>query len=307
MIIPADMVSPLPLWQLAAVLAAAYFAHSFLRARRKAARETPLGCPPRQSWLFGIRNLSPANSDAGALYEAWIDEYGPVYRVPAPLGSTRVVLTDPKAIAHFYSVETWTYVQTKLARVAIEGLLGRGLLWAEGESHKRQRKAISPAFSNIAIRRLTSIFYDSVYKLKNNWDNQLASGDFATIDVQKWMNHVSLDSIGIAGFSHDFGSLEGRPSAVAEVFDAMGHVKPGILTAAALFFGNVFPILWRLPTQTRRLQLKLNKCMEEIAVPLLGSTRREMKGLGEKGKEEKSIIGLLSASLRSFWKTRESE
>ena len=37
--------------------------------------------------------------------------------------------------------------------------------------------------------------------------------------------------------------------------------------------------------------------MEDIAVPLLENTRREMKGLGEKGKEEKSIIGLLSASL----------
>ena len=76
----------------------------------------------------------------------------------------------------------------------------------------------------------------------------------------------------------------------------MGHVKPGIFTAAALFFGNVFPFLWRLPTETRRLQLKLNKCMEDIAVPLLENTRREMKGLGEKGKEEKSIIGLLSTS-----------
>ncbi|KAI1792527.1 cytochrome P450 [Ganoderma leucocontextum] len=282
MIIPTDIIRSLPLWQVTAVLVAVHFAHRFVRARRKASRETPLACPQRQSWLFGIRNLIANNPDSGSIYEAWIDEYGSVYRVPAPLGSTRVILTDPKAIAHFYSVETWTYVQTKLARVAIEGLLGRGLLWAEGESHKRQRKAISPAFSNIAIRRLTSIFYDSVYRLKTNWDNQLAAY------VQK-----CLDSIGIAGFSHDFGALDGKYSAVAEVFDAMGHVKPGIITAMALFFGNIFPFLWRLPTETRRLQLKLNQCMEEIAVPLLESTRREMKGLGEAGKEEKSIIGLL--------------
>ena len=104
-----------------------------------------------------------------------------------------------------------------------------------------------------------------------------------------------MDSIGIAGFSHDFGSLEGRPSAVAELFDAMGHVKPSVITAMAILFGNFFPFLWRLPTETRRLQLKLNKSMEDIAVPLLENTRKELKGLGEKGKEEKSIIGLLSA------------
>ncbi|EIW62267.1 cytochrome P450 [Trametes versicolor FP-101664 SS1] len=231
--------------------------------------------------------------DTSNLYEVWADKYGSVFSVPAPLGGTRVVLTDPKAIAHFYTHETFTYVQTKLARVAIENLFGRGLLWAEGESHKRQRKAISPAFSNIAIRRMTSIFYDSVYKLKTNWDNQLAAVDSAMIDVQKWMNHVSLDSVGIAGFSHDFGSLEGKHSAVAEVFDRMGHIKPSPITAAAIFFGNTFPFLWRIPTPMRRLQIQLNRSMEEIATVLLENTRREMQGTGEKGREDKSIIGLL--------------
>ncbi|KAI9059020.1 cytochrome P450 [Trametes sanguinea] len=264
-------------------------AHSF--ARRS--RTTPLAGPPSTSWIFGIRKAGNDTQDAAIMYEEWAEQYGPVYRVPAPFGSTRVILTDPKAIAHFYAHETFTYVQTKLSRVAIENLFGRGLLWAEGESHKRQRKAISPAFSNVAIRRLTSVFYDSVYKLKSSWDTQLATVDTVTIDVQKWMNHVSLDSIGIAGFSHDFGSLEGKYSSVADVFDKMGFIKPNIISAFTIIFGNFFPILWKIPTPMRRLQQQLNKAMEEIATVLLENTRREMKGLGEKGHEEKSIIGLL--------------
>ncbi|TBU29119.1 cytochrome P450 [Dichomitus squalens] len=305
MIISSNILGTLSFWQTAAILVAVCLAHRYIQARRKAARETPLAGPPSPSWLFSVRNLVSNNPEAPAIYERWSEEFGSVYRIPDPFGSTRVVLADPKAIAHFYSEETWTYVQTKIAKVAIEGLVRRGLLWAEGESHRRQRKAISPAFSNVAIRRLTSIFYDSVYKLKSNWDSQLGSADSVMIDVQKWCysrHHTqyyseilssSLDSVGIAGFSHDTGSLECRPSVAAEVFDAMGRIKPGIVTAAALFFGTIFPFLWRLPTETRRLQLKLNKAMEEIAVPLLENTRKEMKGLGEKGKEEKSIIGLL--------------
>ncbi|KAI0773614.1 cytochrome P450 [Fomes fomentarius] len=292
MIIPTD-IQTVPLWNVVLVFTAIYIAHHLVKAYRFRARSTPLAGPPRPSWLFGVSRLVVNNPNASTIYEEWVDKYGSVFLAPAPLGSKRVILTDPKAIAHFYSVETWTYVNTKLSRVAIENLFGRGLLWAEGDSHKRQRKAISPAFSNVAIRRLTSVFYDSVYKLKTNWDNQLASVDSALIDVQKWMNHVSLDSIGIAGFSHDFGSLEGKHSAVAEVFDAMGRLKPSPVTALVILFGNAFPFLWRLPTETRRLQSKLNQSMEEIAVPLLESTRREMRGLGEKGKEEKSIIGLL--------------
>ena len=65
----------------------------------------------------------------------------------------------------------------------------------------------------------------------------------------------------------------------------MGHVKPGVATAVAFIFASIFPSLLRLPTETRKLQLKLCKAMEEIAVPLLKNTRKEMKGLGEKGKE----------------------
>lgn len=79
----------------------------------------------------------------------------------------------------------------------------------------------------------------------------------------------------------------------------MGHVKPGVATAVAFIFASIFPSLLRLPTETRKLQLKLCKAMEEIAVPLLENTRKEMKGLGEKGKE-KSIIGLLSALSSHF-------
>ncbi|CDO76372.1 hypothetical protein BN946_scf185011.g36 [Trametes cinnabarina] len=292
------------------VTTAVYLFYRIAQSIARRSRTTPLAGPPRESWLFGIRKAGN-DADSAALYEQWAEQYGPVYRVPAPFGSTRVVLTDPKAIAHFYAHETFTYIQTKLSRVAIENLFGRGLLWAEGESHKRQRKAISPAFSNVAIRRLTSVFYDSVYKvgrpepisapavsltpfqLKANWDTQLATVDTVVVDVQKWMNHVSLDSVGIAGFSHDFGSLEGKYSSVAEVFDKMGFIKPSPITAFVIIFGNFFPALWKIPTPMRRLQQQLNTAMEEIATVLLENTRREMKGLGEKGQEEKSIIGLL--------------
>ncbi|KAI0352523.1 cytochrome P450 [Trametes cingulata] len=292
MIIPPDIQQVSPL-NAALILGVVYLVFKIGQSYRKRSRATPLAGPPSPSWLFGVGRVAANNPDTASLYEEWAAQYGSVFRVPAALGSNVVVLMDPKAVAHFYSLETFTYVQTALARVAIENLFGRGLLWAEGESHKRQRKAISPAFSNVAIRRLTSVFYDSVYKLKTHWDNQLASVDSAMIDVQKWMNHVSLDSIGIAGFSHDFGSLEGKYSSVADVFDRMGHIKPSPITAAAIFFGNTFPFLWRIPTPMRRLQQQLNKSMEEIATVLLENTRREMRGTGEKGREEKSIIGLL--------------
>ncbi|KAF9457384.1 cytochrome P450 [Collybia nuda] len=262
---------------------------------RGGVQTTPLQGPPNQSLMFGLYRYVNDSEDSAMVYENWATQYGPAFKIPLGLGSSKIIICDPKANAHFYAKETFGYVQTKLARVFIENLFGRGLLWAEGESHRRQRKALSPAFSNAAIRRLTSVFYDSAYKMKDNWDAVLDSnsGD-AMIDVQKWMNHVSLDSVGIAGFGHDFGSLDGKYPPVVEVFETIGSSDKSFLSQFVFLMGPVLPTLQNLPTSDNRLFKRLRETMSEIADELLTRTRkeREGKGTGEKA-EEKSIIGQL--------------
>uniref|UniRef100_P9WEJ0 Cytochrome P450 monooxygenase claO n=1 Tax=Ampulloclitocybe clavipes TaxID=56467 RepID=CLAO_AMPCV len=257
-------------------------------------RTTPLRGPANKSLLFGLtRYINVEADDSGAVYESWAAEYGPAFRVPGVLGSHRIVICDAKAIAHFYSKETFGYVQSPRARSTIKNIVGRGLLWSEGESHRRQRKALSPAFSNAAIRRLTSVFFDSSYKMKAAWDSILETNpDNTVIDVQKWMNHISLDSIGIAGFSHDFGSLDGKHSDVAAVFDSFGSINPSYFSMVIFLLALVFPILLKLPTNRNLLVLKLRERTSEIADVLLERTRKEKEG--RTGTvEEKSIIGLL--------------
>ncbi|KAF8972060.1 cytochrome P450 [Flammula alnicola] len=255
-------------------------------------KTTPLKGPANPSLLFGLYRFINESEDPGVVYEEWASEYGPAFRVPGGFGSSRIVICDPKANAHFYSKETFGYVQTKLSRVFIENLFGRGLLWAEGESHRRQRKALSPAFSNAAIRKLTPVFYDAAYKMKAIWDSTLdaASGD-AVIDVQIWMNHISLDAVGIAGFGHDFHALDGKDSAVVEVFESFGSGDTSFLSHFVFLMGPVLPILQNLPTKQNRTFKRLRSTMGDIADELLARNRKEKEGKAL--TEEKSIIGLL--------------
>jgi cytochrome P450 len=44
--------------------------------------------------------------------------------------------------------------------------LGRGLIAADGASHKRQKKAIAPGFTSVKIREYTSAFYDCAHKVR---------------------------------------------------------------------------------------------------------------------------------------------
>jgi cytochrome P450 len=107
------------------------------------------------------------------------------------------------------------------------------------------------------------------------------------------MNYISLDIIGLAGFSHDFGALDGKHASVTETFDTFTSSSP----AAAIDIGlglvaQVFPFLIRVPTPRARLLWKLNHAMEEISNTLLARTKQESE-MGVVGDEEKSIIGLL--------------
>ncbi|KAH9928830.1 cytochrome P450 [Fomitopsis serialis] len=263
--------------------------------RRRRTQTTSLAGPPNPSLVFGASKLISDLVDAGDLYEEWSETYGSVYRVPAAFGMSKIVLCDPKAVLHFFSRETVGYVHTTMMKNATENISGRGILWAEGETHKRHRKALSPAFSNAAIRRMTSVFYDSAYKLKSAWDSIIEAdlgAESAVIDVQRWMNYVSLDTIGIAGFSHDFGTLLGKPSAVAATFNDFANLKPSLLGGAMQFVvGGVFPWVLKLPTDFRKLVDRLNAGMGEIAQELLENSRKESEG--EIKTEDKSIIGLL--------------
>lgn len=41
-----------------------------------------------------------------------------------------------------------------MIRPVAERLVGHGLVWAEGETHKRQRALLNPAFSNESVKNM---------------------------------------------------------------------------------------------------------------------------------------------------------
>ncbi|KAF4600491.1 hypothetical protein EYR38_005120 [Pleurotus pulmonarius] len=257
--------------------------------RRRSSATTPLLSPPSPSWLLGASKMLASSDDEMRLYEEWANKYGRVYRVPGPLGSSRIVLCDPKAVASFYSKETFTYVRSALGRIFIRTFFGGGLLSTEGETHRRQRKALAPAFSNAAIRELTDVFFDLAHKCKSIWDDILDSHpEGVVIDVQRWMSNITLDSIGIAGFSHNFGQLDGKDSDVAVAFDSFGDSR-NALTMFILLLSHYLPFLAALPTKHNRAIRRLRKSLSDISYELLEQTRKESQG----GVDEKSIVGLL--------------
>ncbi|KAI6154113.1 cytochrome P450 [Pisolithus tinctorius] len=269
---------------------------STLRAARRKLKTTSLRGPPGTHPIFGASKDLFESPDTGEIFETWAEEYGVAYEVPTSFGGKKIMLCDPRALAHYYARETWTYVLTDSTRVFLERGFGRGILWSHGEDHKRQRKSLSPAFSHAALRKLSHVFYNCAHKTKAGWDAliDMSGGESAIIEIQDWMNHISLDTIGMAGFSHDFGSLDGKPATIQKVFSAFdASAKQSFLDIAVVLFAEVFPVFSYIPVSCVQSLTDMQETLSGVAKNLLERMEREQKEGVVDGKEDKSIIGVL--------------
>jgi hypothetical protein len=101
--------------------------------------------------------------------------------------------------------------------------------------------------------------------------------------------------VGIAGFSHDFGTLQGKRALTAEIFESFSKIKPTLFQIAIYMLGAVSPLLARLPSPARALENQFKSTTEEISRDLFERTRKEKEGAAE-GKRDDSVMGLLSIS-----------
>ncbi|KAG9309820.1 cytochrome P450 [Chiua virens] len=272
---------------------AAFAFLKLIRMSRRRVRTYRLKGPPNPSFVYGAGKIVLEGDDQGTVYESWAKEYGAVFEMPTALGSHRIVLYDLKALAHFHSKDTWTYAKAPIIKKSLERGVSSVL---RGWLVSRQRKSLTPAFSVAALRNLVPIFYDSAYKAKGAWNALIESSgqDGAIIEVQNWWVSEVLDTMGLAGFSHNFGALEGKQSPVGSTFDSLTSSSSSSVTNVGLvLLTQVFPILLHIPTSRSKLRDKLHHALEDISNVLLARTKKEFKMSGDEEHEEKSIIGLL--------------
>ncbi|KDR74239.1 hypothetical protein GALMADRAFT_572553 [Galerina marginata CBS 339.88] len=255
---------------------------------------TPLSGPPRKS-LFGVTRQIRVSPNPKAFYEEWFNQYGTIYRIPLPFGTEAVVISDLKAATHIFAKDTFTYVRSAGLRLLIERLIGRGLLFVEGDDHRKQRRILNTAFSSRNIKNMTPVIYDTAYRLKNEWEKIIDSsptGLKGEIDLHEWATKLTLDVIGRVAFGHEFHALQGKYSSVEEALQMFNTTSPagfGMLLYAASVF---VPWVGMIPTKRNRLLNNLSDSTRRILERLI--KEKESSNLIEKPqKGERSLLELL--------------
>ncbi|KAH7057107.1 cytochrome P450 [Macrophomina phaseolina] len=213
--------------------------------------------------------------------------------------SERVLLTSPKALAEVLVHKNYDFVKPSMIRHGIGRILGIGILLAEGEEHKRQRRLLMPAFHFRHVKDLYQVFWskaqeatramtDAVHQPSEQPDKPSSVQDAAS-----WASRATLDIIGVAGMGKDFGAIANPNSELILTYRSVFAPNDVARILQLLGFFIPFSILRRLPLKRNMDVDEAAQTIKRVAREIIQSKRRELE------KRERTDIDIVSVALES--------
>ena len=120
----------------------------------------------------------------------------------------RLLVTSPKGLAEILTTKSYEFIKPKILRDGVGRILGDGLLLAEGDDHKYQRRSFMPAFNFRHIKELYPVFWQKSQQMVVEIDEELRKNAPNNVqELAQWGSRATLDIIGVAGMGQDFNAL----------------------------------------------------------------------------------------------------
>jgi cytochrome P450 len=220
-----------------------------------------------------LRAIGPIRRDPLRFLADMRAAYGDVLQFPIPDPPTYLV-TDPDAVRRVLVTNARSYGKRTLQYTTLSLVTGEGLLTADTEAWRPQRRLVQPAFHHGTLELVADHVRTATDKLVGEWGER----DGAIVDVDEAMMHLALEVVGNALFGSD---LSGDADRLAQAtLDALDIVVKKARTPLAI------PL--RVPTPTnlalRRAVSQLDSAVEAMLVdraahPLAGGEPRDMLDL----------------------------
>ncbi|KIM45089.1 hypothetical protein M413DRAFT_441752 [Hebeloma cylindrosporum] len=224
-----------------------------LVAYRKTTGLTVAHVPGPEPESFILGNLPEIfQSQAGIPDFKYQQAYGDVVRIKGPFGEDRLLISDPKALQYIFHTSGYGFLKwperTEISRI----LMGRGLLWADAEIHKRQRKLMLPGFGAPESKAFVPIFRRVGAELTAQWTDTLMNSpdQSAVMNVASWLSRATMDSIGQAAFDYQFGALSNRDNEFMKAYFGLMSDTLGSPPRSAIFIQTIFPV-WLLQLRSK--------------------------------------------------------
>jgi cytochrome P450 len=175
--------------------------------------------PPGNSFFNGQWSVL-IKEPSGLPMRRWINEIpnNGLIRYKHLFNRDRVLVTSPKGLAEVLTTKSYDFVKPDFMRIGIGQILGVGVLLAEGDEHKMQRKGLMPAFNFRHIKELYPIFWSKSVEMVQGIQASLPATTPASLEVGEWASRATLDIIGVAGMGQDFNSIANPDTELNRVY-----------------------------------------------------------------------------------------
>jgi cytochrome P450 len=155
-----------------------------------------------------------------------------------PLGYSRrsiVLINDPQCIREVMTDPLDIFPKNDLFVGALEPLVGDSIFVSSGETWRRQRQMIDPAFSHMRINQAFPAMTEAVAEYQETLDRHAASGEPLSLDVA--MSQLTADVICRTIFSQSLESERAQ-----DVFEAFTEFERAVASVEIrrLIFGKAF-------------------------------------------------------------------
>jgi cytochrome P450 len=258
---------------------------------------------PQPKPLRALRLLSTLKRNP---LECWAQEHFERPVVVGGLPFKHVLLVhDPAAIRRVLLDNAGNYVKDAIQRRVLSAGLGDGLLSAEHEQWRTQRRTVAPVFARKTIMDFAPAMMGAAEALTESWRGQ----DGTTVDAAAEMSRVTLDVLERTIFSDGLGrEREEFRSAMSVYFNTIGRIDPLDLIGLPPFVPRISHLRVRstlrffesaideiIATRRRRLNGKSGDAAGDILTLLLGALDPETGEAMTEAEVRSNILTFIAA------------
>ncbi|RGB27760.1 cytochrome P450 [Rhizophagus diaphanus] len=127
----------------------------------------------------------------------WYKKYGNIVKYYGIFNKPTIFVADPKIIQEITFSRSYDFIKPySTSNKSAIALLGKGLIFAEGDDHKRQRKMMNPAFSHSNIKGMVPDFIRVTTSLIDLIKEEINQGN-SNVNLTPYISKATLDIIGL--------------------------------------------------------------------------------------------------------------
>lgn len=216
----------------------------------------------------------------------WTQQYGQLY-VYSRGNKVHLYVEQPDLLRELNLHKSLDLGKPSYMSEALEPMLGKGIIHANGHYWAFQRKLIAPEFFLSKLKGMVGLMSESTLEMIENWENQinLSDGKVLETTIDDDLKSVSADIISRTCFGSSY--LQGKL-----IFTKLKAIQMAFSTPGLLF---VLPYLRYVPTKRNREIWRLQSEIETLILKVVKDRENDnQKGKVKLGNEnDKDLLQII--------------